>query len=72
MNRTTEINPIGTAPVKKISLAMGLPIMLSIALVAIYNIVDSIFVANIPEIGEQATTALTLPIPFKCSWCHSL
>lgn len=39
--------------------------MLSMALQAFYNIVDSVFVANIPDIGEQATTALTLAYPIQ-------
>lgn len=62
MNQT---NPIATAPVKQLSITMGLPIMVSMALQAIYNIVDSIFVANIELVGEQATTALTLAYPIQ-------
>ncbi len=62
MNRDQAI---ATAPIKSLSLKLGIPIMLSMALQAFYNIVDSVFVANIPEIGEQATTALTLAYPVQ-------
>ncbi|MFI3313569.1 MAG: MATE family efflux transporter, partial [Eubacteriales bacterium] len=52
-----------TMPVKKLMLKMGIPVMCSMALQAVYNIVDSAFVSNMPEVGESALNALTLAFP---------
>lgn len=56
---------LATAPIKSLTLTLGIPIMISMALQAVYNIVDSAFVANIPETGEQAATALALAYPIQ-------
>ena len=45
-------NRMGTAPVGKLMVSMGLPMIVSMMLQAVYNIVDSAFVSNIPEVGE--------------------
>ncbi len=52
-------------PVKKLMLSMGIPMILSMMLQALYNIVDSAFVANIEGVGEQALNALTLAFPIQ-------
>lgn len=52
---------MATMPVKKLMISMGLPMMLQ----ALYNIVDSAFVANIEGVGEQALNALTLAFPIQ-------
>lgn len=52
-------NPMGTAPVGTLMRAMGLPIILSMMIQALYNIVDSAFVSNMAG-GEAALNALTL------------
>jgi putative MATE family efflux protein len=56
---------MGTTPVKRLMLSMGIPIILSMVLQAVYNIVDSAFVANMAENGEAALNALTLAFPFQ-------
>lgn len=58
-------NRMGTEPVKKLLLSMGIPMILSMMLQAVYNIVDSAFVANIKENGEFALNALTLAFPVQ-------
>lgn len=58
-------NRMGTAPVGKLMLSMGLPMIVSMMLQAVYNIVDSAFVSNIPEEGEAALNALTLAFPVQ-------
>lgn len=58
-------NRIGTMPVGKLMLSMGLPMIVSMMLQAVYNIVDSAFVSNIPEVGEAALNALTLAFPVQ-------
>ncbi len=60
-----SINKMGTAPIKKLMLTMGVPMILSMMLQALYNIVDSAFVANIPQNGEAALNALTLDFPVQ-------
>lgn len=62
---TTEKNPMGTAPIKNVMLKMSVPMILSMMLQALYNIVDSAFVSNMAENGEEAINALTLAFPVQ-------
>lgn len=65
MNEKETMNRMGTMPVNKLMLSMGIPMILSMMLQALYNIVDSAFVSNIPETGEAALNALTLAFPVQ-------
>lgn len=58
-------NPLASLPVKSLMLKMGIPMILSMALQAVYNIVDSAFVSNMAEGGEMALNALTLAFPVQ-------
>lgn len=66
LNKEVTANQMGTEAVPKVMLSMGIPIILSMVLQACYNIVDSMFVARIPDsgnitnMGEYAVNALTL------------
>ncbi len=60
-----KTNKMAVMPVKKLILNMGIPVILSMMMQAAYNIVDSIFVAGIPEKGEDALNALTLAFPVQ-------
>lgn len=53
---------MGTMPVNKLLLTMAAPIILSMIIGALYNIVDSIFVSNY---GEDALTAVSLAFPIQ-------
>lgn len=53
-----KVNRLGTEPVKKLLLRTGLPVILSMVLQAVYNIVDSAFVTNMQTGGEAAFNAL--------------
>ena len=55
-------NKMGVMPVNKLLLTMSVPMMLSMLVQALYNIVDSIFVARI---GENALTAVSLAFPIQ-------
>lgn len=55
-------NKMGTMPVDKLILSMSLPMMISMLVQALYNIVDSIFVAMI---NEEALTAVSLAFPIQ-------
>ena len=50
-------NKMGVMPVKKLVITMSLPMMISMLVQALYNIVDSIFVA---QVCEDALTAVSL------------
>ena len=58
-------NKLGTMPVRLFLLNMGIPMILSMMLQAVYNIVDSAFVSNMASGGEQALNALTLAFPIQ-------
>ncbi len=52
-------------PVPRLMAGVGAPIVISMMLQAVYNIVDSAFLANMKEAGEQALTALGLAFPIQ-------
>lgn len=55
-------NKMGTMPVGKLVFNMSLPMMVSMLVQALYNIVDSIFVA---KLSENALTAVSLAFPLQ-------
>ena len=61
MNMPRE-NKMGTMPIRKLLISMALPMMISMLVQALYNVVDSIFVARIEE---DALTAVTLAFPLQ-------
>ena len=60
-----ERNKMKEMPVNKLMIQMGIPMILSMALQAVYNIVDSAFVGNMKEGSEAALNALTLVFPVQ-------
>lgn len=60
-----ESNKMKEMPVNKLMIQMGIPMILSMALQAVYNIVDSAFVGNMKEGSEAALNALTLVFPVQ-------
>ncbi len=59
MERSSKM---GEAPMLKLIISMSLPAMFSMLIQALYNIVDSMFVA---QIGEDALTAVSLAFPVQ-------
>ena len=55
-------NKMGVMPVGRLLMSMSLPIMVSMLIQALYNIVDSMFVARI---SEDALTAVSLAFPIQ-------
>lgn len=53
-------NKMGVMPVNKLLISMSIPMMISMLVQALYNIVDSMFVA---QISENALTAVSLAFP---------
>ena len=64
-NEVVKDNKMATMPVNKLMINMGVPMIISMMLQAVYNIVDSAFVANMEETGEMALNALTLAFPVQ-------
>jgi putative MATE family efflux protein len=65
MNQKRELNrenKMGYMPCGKLLISMSLPMMISMLVQALYNIVDSIFVARI---SENALTAVSLAFPVQ-------
>ena len=63
--KMAESNKMKEMPVNKLMVQMGLPMILSMALQAVYNIVDSAFVGNMRVGSEAALNALTLVFPVQ-------
>ena len=66
-----EENRMGTVPIPRLMITMGAPMMLSMFVQALYNIVDSLYVSHIPDTagiinaGDKAVAALTLAFPVQ-------
>ena len=55
-------NKMGVMPIGKLIITMSLPIMISMLVQALYNVVDSIFVARV---SENALTAVSMAFPIQ-------
>lgn len=61
-SRNLRGNKMGTMPVGKLLMNMALPMIISMLVQALYNVVDSIYVSRI---SESAVTALGLAFPIQ-------
>lgn len=59
---TVQENKMGVMPVNRLLISMSLPMMISMLVQALYNVVDSIFVS---KINENALTAVSLAFPIQ-------
>ena len=55
---------MGTQPISKLLLSMSIPMMLSMLVQALYNVVDSVFVARISE-AQFELTAVSTAFPIQ-------
>ncbi len=55
-------NKMGTMPISKLLISMSVPMMISMLVQALYNIVDSIYVS---QLNENALTAISLAFPVQ-------
>ena len=63
MEKTPQAeNKMGVMPVPKLLITMSLPMIISMLVQALYNVVDSVFVA---QINEEALTAVSLAFPVQ-------
>ena len=61
-NVATKENKMGVMPIPKLLITMSLPMIISMLVQALYNIVDSMFVA---QLNENALTAVSLAFPVQ-------
>ena len=61
-NQQIKENKMGVMPVNKLLLSMAVPMMISMLVQALYNVVDSVFVSRI---SENALTAVSLAFPMQ-------
>ncbi len=57
-----EENKMGVLPIRKLIITMSLPMMISMLVQALYNVVDSIYVARL---SEAALTSVTMAFPLQ-------
>lgn len=62
MTETRQENKMGVMPIPKLLITMSLPMIMSMLVQALYNIVDSMFVA---QLNENALTAVSLAFPIQ-------
>ena len=55
-------NKMGVMPIKPLIISMSLPMMISMLVQALYNVADSLFVA---QVSEDALTAVTVAFPMQ-------
>ena len=61
-NEVRTENKMGTKPMLPLILTMSLPAMFSMTIMAMYNVVDSIFIGNYDQAG---LTAISLAYPLQ-------
>ena len=62
ISRQPEQNKMGTMPVNRLLISMSLPMIISMLVQALYNIIDSVFVA---QISEAALAAVSMAFPVQ-------
>ena len=62
MEQNRQENKMGVMPVGRLLMSMSLPMMASMLVMALYNVVDSMFVARV---SENALTALSMAFPVQ-------
>lgn len=62
---TNKTNKMETMSEGKLLFSMSVPLMISMLVTALYNIVDTFFVSRIEGLGDAAATALSLAFPIQ-------
>lgn len=66
-NTEVKENKMGVMPINKLLISMSLPMMFSMLVQAVYNIVDSIFVSRIPDPGTELNALTAIATMFNPS-----
>ena len=56
-------NPLGTQPIGRLLIRLAIPTVIAQLINVLYNIVDRIYIGNIPETGAMALTGLGITFP---------
>ena len=60
--KMVQENKMGTMPVNRLLVTMSVPMIISMLVQALYNVVDSVFVS---QINENALTAVSMAFPIQ-------
>ena len=63
MNNSQQI--LGTEPIGKLLLKYSVPAIIGMMVNALYNVVDRMFIGNIPGVGPMAITGLGVTMPIS-------
>ncbi len=63
MSQSTSDARLGTQPIWKLMLQMGLPGLVAQLINLLYNLVDRMYIGHIPEVGQLALTGVGLTLP---------
>lgn len=64
--QTTNENPLGSQPVKKLLMQFAIPSIVAMLVSSLYNIVDQFFIGrNVGELGNAATN-ISFPLSISC------
>ena len=63
MNSAQPQNKMGVMPIDKLVISMSAPMMVSMLIQALYNVVDSIFVARITDLNDFPLRAVSMAFP---------
>ena len=63
----TKENKMGVMPIDKLLISMSLPMMISMLVQAMYNVVDSVFVSRISAVDNYALPPYPWPSPCRIS-----
>lgn len=64
-SRQKEENKMSTEKINKLIIKMGIPMIISMILQALYNVVDSVFVSNMGKSSLLTNQALTYAFPIS-------
>ena len=59
----SKTNELGTVPVHKLLIRLATPAILAQLINALYNIVDRIYIGNMPDVGHLAITGVGITFP---------
>ena len=59
----TNEEKLGSAPLFRLMMSMGIPTLVAQIINLLYNIIDRIYIGHIPEVGATALTGVGLALP---------
>lgn len=63
MDMQANEEKLGSAPLFRLMLGMGIPALIAQVINLLYNIIDRIYIGHIPEVGATALTGVGLALP---------